>query len=289
MDGGKKKCVNFWNVVLTFPFNYACILQIYLFLLSEFFIQSLLSSLYVYPERGSWSQQLPVSQKTPLFPPLCFLCCHPPPPQHPCGTFPPSPVMHSSVTSAGWGLLLSDSPEPPKPFECSRTTDDTGNFRCEIPLSLTSFANPLQIELLLSYKGLNPVGFLLVLKTDTQNWPTLHNQIFTIRFSSHLCPGEPSWAVGVKKASSQLLHSSLLESARPRYSQVSLKRQNDPPDLLSPRHQGPQLTRLGYRLLFLPFVPSPFNQLNISDASHTWSFSSFIPYTTEHSQSPHGP
>lgn len=240
--------------------------------------------LYMCTQREGLGLSSFLSHKRPL--------CSPP-------VFPLLPPSPSStplwyIPSLSCDAFLSDlgrlrTPTVRLTFECSRTTDDTGNFRCEIPLSLTSFANPLQIELLLSYKGLNPVGFLLVLKTDTQNWPTLHNQIFTIRFSSHLCPGEPSWAVGVKKASSQLLHSSLLESARPRYSQVSLKRQNDPPDLLSPRHQGPQLTRLGYRLLFLPFVPSPFNQLNISDASHTWSFSSFIPYTTEHSQSPQGP
>ena len=68
----------------------------------------LLSAPLLYPERGPWSQQLPVSQKTPLFPPSVFPRLPPHPlPQHPCGTFPPSPLVHSLLTSAGWGVPLS--------------------------------------------------------------------------------------------------------------------------------------------------------------------------------------
>lgn len=67
-----------------------------------------LSAPLLYPERGPWSQQLPVSQKTPLFPPSVFPRLPPHPlPQHPCGTFPPSPLVHSLLTSAGWGVPLS--------------------------------------------------------------------------------------------------------------------------------------------------------------------------------------
>lgn len=68
----------------------------------------ILSAPLLYPERGPWSQQLPVSQKTPLFPPSVFPRLPPHPlPQHPCGTFPPSPLVHSLLTSAGWGVPLS--------------------------------------------------------------------------------------------------------------------------------------------------------------------------------------
>lgn len=62
-------------------------------------LYSLTSVLQIWTQRGSGSQQLPVSQKIPLFPPPVFPLLHPPAPQHPCGTFPPSAVGHSSLRS----------------------------------------------------------------------------------------------------------------------------------------------------------------------------------------------
>lgn len=78
--------------------------------ITSFSYPRFLSAPLLYPERGPWSLQLPVSQKTPLFPPSVFPPLPPHPlPQHPCGTFPPSPLVHSSLTSAGWGVPLSES------------------------------------------------------------------------------------------------------------------------------------------------------------------------------------
>uniref|UniRef100_A0A3B5R6T6 Uncharacterized protein n=2 Tax=Xiphophorus TaxID=8082 RepID=A0A3B5R6T6_XIPMA len=52
----------------------------------------------LYPDRGPCSLQLPVSQKALLFPPSVFPLLPPCPlPQHPSGTFPPSPPVHSSL------------------------------------------------------------------------------------------------------------------------------------------------------------------------------------------------
>ncbi|KAI4817537.1 hypothetical protein KUCAC02_010925 [Chaenocephalus aceratus] len=58
----------------------------------------LLSAALLYPERGPWSQQLPVSQKTPLFSPSVF----PPLPPHP----PPTPLWY--IPSLSPGAFLTD-------------------------------------------------------------------------------------------------------------------------------------------------------------------------------------